>query len=464
MDVLGGTGRVELNLFRTQTDEERTVNALASGLRVVSASDDPSGLAIASTLQSSVAGLQQGSQNVQLANTLLQAADATLSNVESILQRIHSLIVQSASDVNSQDDLKSIQTEIDGLMVQINKISAGTQFNGVKLFDGSLATYRSSFDESAGVVQVAPFDSTNTGPNVYDATNTGSSNPGPLIYNAYYQQGGFVPGLTEFQVIGSSPNPTDPISGPLGAPGVYLKITQYSTDPAFDSTQNATEQISVGALPTNVGQNAGAGPGNPLYINTPDNLNSMLRFEIANLSPQDVGTAMAFETFNPAPAPTGQALQVNTNGTEGGVVEISLPNLSVSALGISEINVEQPTIVDYLNNVTGTGSNAAAAADAEARVNNALDAITGVRAQVDTQSYSLNVEANNSSMEAMNLTSSESSIRDANIGAESSNLVKDQVLTNIDVSVISQMQLDANLVAQLVARAASLPPLHGLRG
>ncbi|MFN2449626.1 MAG: flagellin [Candidatus Baltobacteraceae bacterium] len=462
MDVLGSTGQVELNLFRTQKDEERNVRALASGLRVVSASDDPSGLEIANTIQARVSGLQQGAQNVQAASNLLNAADATLAGVEGILTRIHTLIAQAASDLNSSGQLQAIQSEIDTLLLEINKISGAAKFNNIKLFDGSLATFSSAYNTTARVVQVKPFDSNSTGTNVYDATGSGSPNAGPLIYNAFYQQSGFVSGLTEFQVLSYSTNPVDPVVGPLGMPGDYVKITQYSSDPNFGGTNGATEQISTGALATGTGVNQGAGPGNPLYINNASGALSMLRFELANLSAQDAGVTMAFETFDPSSAstPTGQALQVNSNGTEGGIIQISLPSVSTSALGISSISILQPTAVDYENNVTGTTSNAAAAADAEARVSNAIDAISQVRATVGAQNVSLQEDANNASLETVNQLASESAIRDTNVAQASSDFIKDQVLTNIDISVTSQMQVDAQLVAQLVSRAATLPNLN----
>ncbi len=455
MDVLGGTGRVELNLFRTQMDEERNVRALASGLRVVSASDDPSGLQIAETIQTRVSGLQEGQQNVQTAGNLLNTADATLSSVENILTRIHTLIVQASSDLNSPGQLQSIQSEIDELLQEINKISGGTRFNGMNLFDGSLATYQSAYNGTARVVQVRPFDASNTGPNVYDATNTGTYNPGPLVSNPVYQQGGFVSGLTEFKVLGYDTNPVDPVGGPIGQPGVYLQITQYSSDPRFGGTNGAPEQISTSAFATNAGVDQGTGM--PLFVSNASGSQNMLQFDLANLSAQDVGVAMAFETFDPAPAPTGNALEVNSTGTEGGIVKISLPSVSTSALGIANISVVNPAVVDYMNNPAGTASNAAATADAQARVNNAIDAINQVRAQVGAQTVSLQEDANNASLEVVNQMASESAIRDTNVAQTASEFVKDQILTNIDVSVTSQMQVDAQLFAQLVARAALLP-------
>jgi len=456
MDVLGYSGQVELNLFRTQMDEESKVRALASGLRVVSASDDPSGLAIAETIQTKVSGLQQGVQNVQNAGNLLSVADSTLDSVQKILSRIHSLIVEASSDLNSVGDLQSIQTEIDTLLQEVNKIAGDANFNGKKLFDGSLATMNSAFAKSPYAEIVNPFEGT-TGADVYDATGTGHPNPGPLISigpNAYNgSANGFVSGLIEFKVTGYDSNPTDPVTGPLGAPGVYVQITEYSADPNFGGAAGATEQISTSALYTNAGVDQGT--GTPLFVSNANGALNMLKFDLANLSQQDVGAAMAFETFDPTPTPHGNALAINSSGTEGGVVQISLPSVSTTALGISAISVMPANVVDWLDRPVGTGDNAAATADAEARVQNAIDAISNARAQVGAQSVSLSEDADNASVDVVNQVASESAIRDVNLGQASADFIKDQVLSQMDISVLSQMQVNAGLVVQLFASSTS---------
>ncbi len=181
MDVLGSTGPVLLNLARTQFDEQRQVNALASGLRVQSAADNPSGYAIAQTIQTRVSGLQQGVQNVQAASNLLNVADATMAGVQAILQRIHTLIVQSRSDLQSNNDLQNIQTEISQLLNEIDKIASDAQFNGLQLFGGQ-------FDNTAAIapsVTIVPSqpnaDGSAPSPNVTNADGFG--NPGPLVSN-----------------------------------------------------------------------------------------------------------------------------------------------------------------------------------------------------------------------------------------------------------------------------------------
>ncbi|HKU68320.1 MAG TPA: flagellin [Candidatus Baltobacteraceae bacterium] len=436
-------------------DEERQVRALASGLRVISASNDPSGLAISENLHTQVLGLQQGIQNVQTAGNLLSVADGTLATVQKILTRIHSLIVEAASGLNSVEQLNGIQTEIVSLLQEINKISSTAKFNGITLFDGSHdGTLGLTPQAEAVQLTAAPNQNgTIAGSNVYAQQNPGVSNPGPLLYNVFYGQPGFVPGMIQVEVTGYSTNPTDPSFGtPLGQPGVYVKIVQYSTNTGFGGSGGATEQVYTQAIPTDTGPDVGSGM--PVFLTNANGTQNMLRFDLANLSQQDVGVAMAFETFDPTSpsgTPSGTALQVNSTGSEGGIVSINLPQVSSSALGISGISVLAPNTVDAFNNPTGQDtSNEFSTMDAEARVQNALEAISGARAKIGAQSVALQEDASDAAIQAVNQTASESAIRDLNVGQAATQFTKDQVMTQIGTSVLAQMQSDARLVIQLV--------------
>jgi flagellin len=163
---------------------------------------------------------------------------------------------------------------------------------------------------------------------------------------------------------------------------------------------------------------------------------------------------MALQTYdssNQSGTPTGTALQVNSSGTEGGIVSINLPQVTVSALGINGISVLRPEMVDGYDNPVGVdSSNITAASDAEARVQSAIEAISGARAQIGAQSVALSEDANDASIGAVNLTASESAIRDVNIGQTATQFTKDQVLSQIGVSVLAQMHANVQLVIDLV--------------
>ncbi len=455
MDVLGSTGQVELNLFRTQLDEERQTRALASGLRVVSASDDPSGLAISQTIQTKVLGLEQGTQNAQTAKNALAVADSTLGNVEEILQRIHTLITEAASDLNSLGQLQSIQTEIASLLQEINKISTGTKFNGKSLLDGSLTN---AFPPQATITQVGspaqPSGAPATGSTVTDFDGLGHAG---LLVGAYNPPGGTSFGAPSVGVLGSinsyisiqvtgySANAVDPDTGnPVGA-GDYVTITAYSTDSKMGA---APLYVDTSAVAVNSGQTTQIQYTSP--SGAPGDV--LLLFSLANLTAQDVGATMAFETYAPpnTSQSPGSPLQVNTSGTEGGDVHIQLPSISTTALNIADISVLPTTSENYLDQSTGATGNQVTTQDAEARVSIALDTISQARATVGAQSVSLGEESDDANVETVNQIASESAIRDADIGQAASALTRDQVMAQVATSVLAQMHADAQLVVELV--------------
>ncbi|HLI95169.1 MAG TPA: flagellin [Candidatus Baltobacteraceae bacterium] len=452
MDVLGSASQVELNLSRAQLDEERQIRALASGLRVNSASDDPSGLAISENIQTQVLGLQQGVQNVQNASNLLDVADSALSNVQEILQRVHSLIVQSSSDLNSVSDLQIIQTQIDQLLQEVNKISGTANFNGVNLLNGSLAGYSSNSPTIQEVQSpLLPDGSSPTGTQVVNWDGV-SGQPGNLVSSDIdpgpatqprVDSTNSISSFVTFRVIGYSANAVDPDTGTAIGPGDYVQIIAYSADPRMGV---APEWVDTQAFSVNAGVMSG------LTIQTPSGTpTNLLDISIANLTPQDVGTSISFLTSVPAGGPTqGTPLQVNSTGNEGGEVQISLPSVSTAALNLSEITVMPSQVENSNDQLTGTSDNSVSAADAEARVQAALDSISQVRATVGAQTVALQEDANDSSIQVVNQTASESAIRDADIGQSVTQLTMDQVLSKVGTSVLAQMQADAQLVIQLV--------------
>jgi flagellin len=133
---------VSVNLDRNQSALQTSVTRLSSGLRINTAADDPSGLAIAQSLQSQVNGFDQAVQNVQDANNAASIADGALATTTDLLQRIRSLAVEASSDITSTGDKSDLQTEVSQLLLEINRISQNTQFNGQTLLDGSHAGFQ----------------------------------------------------------------------------------------------------------------------------------------------------------------------------------------------------------------------------------------------------------------------------------------------------------------------------------
>ena len=125
------------NLSGTQSSMQTSLERLSSGLRINRAADDAAGLAISEKLRSQVSGLNQAQANAQDGVSLIQTAEGALNEVHSILQRVRTLAVQSASDTNTDSDRAAIQKEVTALVEEVNSTTQRTQFNGMNLLDGT---------------------------------------------------------------------------------------------------------------------------------------------------------------------------------------------------------------------------------------------------------------------------------------------------------------------------------------
>jgi flagellin len=112
---------------------QTSIERLSSGLRINSAKDDAAGQGIANRFTANINGLTQAARNANDGISLAQTTEGALQEITNNLQRIRQLAVQAPNSTNSEDDLASIQAEIDQRLQEINRISAQTQFNGVRV-------------------------------------------------------------------------------------------------------------------------------------------------------------------------------------------------------------------------------------------------------------------------------------------------------------------------------------------
>ncbi|MCG3461614.1 flagellin FliC [Xenorhabdus bovienii] len=121
------------NLGKSQGVLGTAIERLSSGLRINSAKDDAAGQAIANRFTANVKGLTQASRNANDGISIAQTTEGSLNEINNNLQRIRELAVQAQNGTNSESDRKSIQEEVTKRLDEIDRISAQTQFNGVKV-------------------------------------------------------------------------------------------------------------------------------------------------------------------------------------------------------------------------------------------------------------------------------------------------------------------------------------------
>jgi flagellin len=115
----------------------RSMERLSTGMRINSAKDDAAGLSISNRMTAQVRGIQMAIKNSNDAISMSQTAEGAYGQVGNILQRMRELAVQSASGTVSASDRSSIQLEVDQLKEEINHIADTTNFNNIKLLDGT---------------------------------------------------------------------------------------------------------------------------------------------------------------------------------------------------------------------------------------------------------------------------------------------------------------------------------------
>jgi len=137
------------NLTTTQTQLNKSLQRLSSGLRINSAADDAAGLSISEGMRSQIRSMNQAVRNANDGVSLVQTAEGALNEVSNILVRMRELATQSATGTVSSDQRAYIDNEFTQLKNEIDRISSATQFNGTNLLaNASGATV--SFQVGAG--------------------------------------------------------------------------------------------------------------------------------------------------------------------------------------------------------------------------------------------------------------------------------------------------------------------------
>ena len=410
MEVLGSLGFVLDASARTQDQLQTTAQRLSSGLRINTAADDPSGLAIAESLATKVAGIDQGVREIQNATNALTVAESAMGSIGTILQRMRALVVEARSDLVSNADRGNIQAELNQLRLEIDRIAQGTTFNGRPLLDGSA----SSTPPQPPQVLLVLNPAASGGGQLYDTTVD------PQVPNTVVGAQQIVQQMTV--------DSFDPLTN-----NVNITLTIGSQDPSFGPDQVATLQVLSG---TNFP--AGFSPptvGNPTITQQDQNGNPVLAFNIGTLTQADVGARAVLVTIPGQTKAAGGALTVNSGNAEGSVTSVDIPGVSAQNLAVNEVVLG--------NDLENEG--------AEYRVDYAISTLGSIRASVGAQTVSLQAEASDDNVASINLQASESAIRDVNVGEAATAFTRDQLLVNFQTRLVSDAEVLSQNVATLVA-------------
>ncbi len=311
-----------LNLQNNQAALASSTAKLSSGLRINTAADDPSGLAIAESLQAQVNGFDQAVSNVQNANNAASVALGALTSETSILQRIRSLAVEAASDINSTNDKSNLQTEVSQLLLEVNRISQNTTFNGLQLLDGSHAGYVAA--QIAGITITSNSALSSTGQGLIGGVNYGllAACVVPSIGSPNTITGFYSTGVTDT----SSATGTD-IGAAYAQGFTTLTLNTGSTVDGTIELQVVNTGLSIAVIESFF--NSGIDPTATQTLATVTTANNGL---IA-------GTA----TITNAVSVSGQLLSANSTYTVFDNVAITLGAFGTNDVGVTDLHQGQPT-------------------------------------------------------------------------------------------------------------------------
>ncbi|PWK35558.1 FliC/FljB family flagellin [Cupriavidus plantarum] len=366
------------NLNSSQASLNTAIQRLSSGLRINSAKDDAAGQAIANRFTANIRGLTQASRNANDGISIAQTTEGALTEVNNNLQRVRELSVQAANGTNSGSDLKSIQDEIKQRLSEIDRVSAQTQFNGVKV----LAKTQNM------TIQVGANDAETISIGLQQIT---TSTLGVSGFNIAGPQG-TVSTATAAQM-----------QGLFGA---------SATGTGTDATISGVAASNVRAA---LGLSAGAGAATAgVVVDT--NGNAFVQVNLTALSAADQAALGA------------KGLKTPTGATDTLYLAVAPANGSANTSGAVTVTLA-PSAGDFQD---------AATANPLATMDAALAKVDSLRSSLGAVQNRFESTINNLSTTVNNLSASRSRIEDADYATEVSNMTRAQILQQAGTSVLSQ--------------------------
>ncbi|WP_027624870.1 flagellin [Clostridium lundense] len=385
----------------------KSMEKLSSGLRINRAGDDAAGLAISEKMRGQIRGLDQASRNAQDGISLIQTAEGALQETHSILQRMKELATQSSTGtLDDNVDRKAIQSEIDKLNEEVDRIASTTNFNGIKLLDGSIgagSTKATGYnDGTLDLTTNAKVTTTSvTGVDIKDGdTVTATTVAGSKV---------------TFEVKDTDGNATTKV----------LDIKDLITD------KNTGKAFAAGAGKQGVIDLTSVGLGR-IEFTAQDGTSSTA----ANLATDLQGQLQGGLKFAAGAGSTGGSLELQVGDTTETAqkVSVDISSMSSASLGIGGLDV-------------GSQSNAKAAID---KVKDSINKVSTQRAKLGATQNRLEHTINNLGTTSENLTAAESRIRDVDMAKEMMTFSKNNILSQAAQAMLAQANQQPQGVLQLL--------------
>lgn len=433
------------NLNATQNDLAVSLQRLSTGLRINSAKDDAAGLAISERFSTQIRGLNQAARNANDGISLAQTAEGALSEVTNNLQRIRELAVQARNATNSESDRQALDAEVQQRINEINRVANQTEFNGLRVLDGSFTEQvfqvGANFGQTISVASIAASTAAAlglTGGNLTDYQSTGGAMTGDMTAGQLSINGVSIGAATSAAELAAAINSSGTgvtataaatvatggavtagdVSG-LTINGVTVADTTVTADAAgATALANAINSALTGAGVSNV---VATTDDDAVILTAADGSNVVVGGTVANSgltaettrSSVSLSSMQAFEIAGDDPTVAGL--------TAGAATEVATPYTAINVLSASSADTVMRVIDDALTIVNSSRADLGA-------VQNRFESVIA-----------------SLSSAAENMSAARSRILDADFAAETAALTRSQILQQAGVSILAQ----ANSLPQL---------------
>src|SRR5437764_2480794 len=460
-------------LSKSQKTLSDTLQRLSSGLRINRGADDPAGLIASEGLRSEISGIQQAVDNSQRASNVISTAEGALGEVASLLLNVKSLIVQAAnSGAMSTDEIAANQLQLDSAVQSITRISNTTTFAGLHLINGSLDyvtsgvhtsavqalhIHQANFGQASTIpVQVDVVTSARTADLEFRTSSITSSVTLEITGNDGVQVLTFTSRTAASAIAYAVNRSTDStgvkaelINSANALSGIkfessgfgtknYVSVTAqtgvFTTTDGTGSTRNRS--VGVDAVAT-VNGALTVGEGLNIKLNT-----STLDLDLTLNEDFGAGSTAFAITGG------GARFQLGPQVTSNQQVNIGIQSVAASKLGDRDVG--------FLNDlITGGKATLVAgkAQEASKIIERAIKQVAVLRGRLGAfEKNTLDTNQNSLSIALENVTSSESSIRDADFATETAALTRAQILTQAGTSVLATANSTPQSVLSLLGR------------
>lgn len=427
-----------LNSYRNLTNNNSSVSKnlekLSSGYRINRAGDDAAGLAISEKMRAQITGLETAQKNANDGISLVQTAEGALTEVHSMLNRMVELADQSANGTyDDKTDRNNLQKELNSLKSEIDRISEGTNFNGINLLDGSLGG-GSAVLEDADTAVGKSFGTA--------GLSGGTAADDKFIVSSW---GGINGGNGDYTVATGTIDADGSFTAGNATTDRDIIITRAYTDADGNAAQE-NFVLKLDDVLTAVDKDGKAKTGADLNTSADGDVYT-LDLSAAGLgkiqmqavdagADTDILEALngAAGTIDKAAGNGALTLQIGDTAEDFNQLEVSVGDMSARALGLNAVDIS-------------TQAGAKAAVDL---IKDAINQVSGTRGDLGAIQNRLEHTINNLSVTTENMTAAESRIRDVDMAKEMMTYTKNNILVQASQAMLAQANQIPQGVLQLL--------------